>query len=68
MDEQMMLARQDAFARGELSGRQKERDYVAQFVVDHEFANVSITGRDVMDELTARTKQEMNEQIKAYNW
>ena len=68
MDEQVMIARQDAYERGVLAGRQKERDYVAQFVVDHEFANVPITGRDVVDELTYRTKQEMNEQIKAFNW
>jgi hypothetical protein len=68
VDEKIRLARQDGYQRGILAGRQKERDYVAQFVVDHEFANVPITGRDVVDELTYRTKQEMNEQIKAFIW
>jgi hypothetical protein len=65
MDEQIRLARQEAFERGVLAGRHKERDYVLQFVVDHEFSNVPITGRDVADELTYRTKQEMDIQVNA---
>lgn len=55
--------RREAYESGVMAGRHLERDYVLQFVVDHEFSKVFLTGRDVADELQFRTKFESKAQI-----
>lgn len=55
--------RKEAYESGVTAGRYLERDYVLQFVVDHEFSKVYLTGRDVADELQLRTKFESKAKI-----
>jgi hypothetical protein len=55
--------RKEAYEIGVKAGQQIERDYVLQFVVDHEFSKVYLTGRDVADELQLRTKFESKRQV-----
>ena len=55
--------RKEAYETGVMVGKRLERDYVLQFVVDHEFSKVFLTGRDVADELQFRTEAESRAQI-----
>jgi hypothetical protein len=58
--------KREAYERGVIVGRQLERDYVLQFVVDHEFSKVCLSGRDVADELRFRTEGESRAQINKH--
>lgn len=55
--------RREAYENGLKAGRELERDYVLQFVADHEFNKVEITARDVAKELQLRTKFESKKRI-----
>lgn len=54
---------QEAYQAGLQAGKLQERDYVLQFVIDHEFSGVEITARDVAKELQLRTKFESKRQV-----
>jgi hypothetical protein len=55
--------RKEAYESGLKAGRELERDYVLQFVADHEFNRVEITARDVAKELQLRTRFESKKRI-----
>jgi hypothetical protein len=51
------------YTNGFLAGVRHERNYIEDFITHHQEQNVSLTAEDVLDEIRARDKKDMETKL-----